>query len=86
MFFCMTGNSAETSSYSSPRSDGDMLRVWFSCSPFVPSKRDVKMAAPLEVCNKDEQRAVVRILSSEGVKVSETDRRLASQYGQNFLP
>jgi hypothetical protein len=41
-FLCMTGNTAGTWSYCSSRSDSDMLRVWFSCSPFVPGKCGVK--------------------------------------------
>jgi hypothetical protein len=35
-------------------SDGDILRVWFSCQ-FVPSERDVKMVATIEVCTKHRQ-------------------------------
>jgi hypothetical protein len=54
-FRCMIGNTAEVWSYFSSRSDNDMLRVWFSCSPFVPSECGVKMVATLEVCTKDEQ-------------------------------
>jgi hypothetical protein len=54
-FRCMIGNAAEARSYCSSRSDSDMLRVWLSCSPFVPSECGVKMVATLEVCTKDEQ-------------------------------
>jgi hypothetical protein len=55
-YFCfMIGSTAEAWSYWSPRSDNDMLRVWFSCSLFVPSECGVKMVATLEVCTKDEQ-------------------------------
>jgi hypothetical protein len=39
----MIGNTAEDWSYCSSRSDSDMLRVWFSCSPLVPSECGVKM-------------------------------------------
>ncbi|GBN55977.1 hypothetical protein AVEN_117720-1 [Araneus ventricosus] len=39
------------------------------------------MAAPLEVCTKEEQRGVIRFLWSEGVKGSEIHCRLSSQYG-----
>jgi hypothetical protein len=38
----MTGNTADAWSYCSSRSDSDMLRVWFSRSPFVPSDCGVK--------------------------------------------
>ncbi|GBL60540.1 hypothetical protein AVEN_161310-1 [Araneus ventricosus] len=41
------------------------------------------MAAPLEIRTKDEQRAVIRFLRSEGVKGSEIHRRLSSQYGES---
>jgi hypothetical protein len=43
----MIGNTAEARLCCSSRSDGGMLRVWFSYSPFVPSEHGVKMAAPL---------------------------------------
>jgi hypothetical protein len=52
-FRCKIGNTAEAWSYCSSRSDSDILRVWFSCSLFMPSERDVKMTAPLEVCTRD---------------------------------
>ncbi|GBL70201.1 hypothetical protein AVEN_136818-1 [Araneus ventricosus] len=39
------------------------------------------MFAPLEVCIKEKQRAVIRFLPSEGVEGSEIRRRLSSQYG-----
>jgi hypothetical protein len=42
-FCCMIGNTAEAWSYCSSRSDNDMLQVWFSCSPFVPSNCGIKM-------------------------------------------
>jgi hypothetical protein len=54
-FRCMIGNTAEAWSYCSSRSDSDMLRVWFICSPFVSSECGVKMVATQEVCTKDEQ-------------------------------
>jgi hypothetical protein len=49
-FRCMIGNTAEIWSYCS--SDSEMLRVWSSCSPFVPSECVVKMVATLDVCTK----------------------------------
>jgi hypothetical protein len=54
-YHCMIGNTAEVWSYCSLRSDGDMLRVWFTCRPFVPSEHGGKMFATLEVCAKDGQ-------------------------------
>jgi hypothetical protein len=54
-FCCMIGSTAEAVSCCSSRSDGDMLRVWFSCSPFVSSESGVKMVAAVEVCIKDKQ-------------------------------
>jgi hypothetical protein len=51
----MIGNTAEAWSCCSLRSDGDMLRVWFSCSSYVPCEHGVKMAAPIEFCTKDKQ-------------------------------
>jgi hypothetical protein len=51
----MIGNTAEAWSYRSSRSESDMLRVWFSCSPFVLSECGVKMVAMLEDCTKGEQ-------------------------------
>ena len=44
------------------------------------------MAAPLAVCTKEEQRAVIRFLWSEGVPGAEIHRRLSTQYGDNALP
>jgi hypothetical protein len=52
-------------------SDGDMLRVWFSC-PFMQSEHGGEMAASLEVCTKGYQQAVVLFCSvSYGIKRSE---------------
>ena len=45
----------------------------------------VNMAAPLAVCTKEEQRAVIRFLWSEGVSGVEIHRRLLSQYGDSVL-
>ena len=44
------------------------------------------MAAPLAVCTKEEQRAVIRFLWSEGVPGAEIHRRLSTQYGDSALP
>lgn len=43
------------------------------------------MAAPLEICSHVEQRAVIRFLSSEGVRPSEIYRRMKAQYGESCL-
>ena len=45
----------------------------------------VKMAAPLATCAKEEQRSVIRFLSSEGVKPIEIHRRMKVQYGDACL-
>jgi hypothetical protein len=54
-FRCVIGSTAEACQYFGWRSDSDMLRVWFSCSPSVSSGCSVKMVAMLEVCTKDKQ-------------------------------
>ena len=41
------------------------------------------MAAPLASCTKEEQRSVIRFLSSEGVKPIEIHRRMKAQYGDD---
>jgi hypothetical protein len=41
------------------------------------------MAALLAVCTKEEQRAVIRFLRSEGVSGAEIHRRLSTQYGNS---
>ena len=43
------------------------------------------MAAPLATCTKEEQRSVIRFLSSEGVKPIETHRRIKVRYGDTCL-
>ena len=45
----------------------------------------VKMAVPLATCTKEEQRSVIRFLSSEGVKPIEIHRRMKVQYGDACL-
>ena len=45
----------------------------------------VKVAAPLATCTKEEQRSVIRFLSSEGVKPIEIHRRMKVQYGDACL-
>jgi hypothetical protein len=81
----MIGNTAEAWSCCSSRSDGEMLRVWFSSSLLVSSEHGVKMTAALEVCTKDKQHPTVRLLASEGTKGAEIHRELAADYGQNCL-
>jgi hypothetical protein len=44
------------------------------------------MATPLAVCTKEEQRAVIRFLWSEGVSGVEIHRRPSKQYGNSALP
>jgi hypothetical protein len=66
-FHCMIDNTAEAWSCCSSRSGGNMLQVWFSCSLFVPNEHSIKMTAPLEVCTKDKQHAIVHFLVSEGM-------------------
>ena len=43
------------------------------------------MAAPVAVCTKEEQRAVIRFLWSEGVPGAEIHRRLSTQHGDSAL-
>jgi len=43
------------------------------------------MAASLARCTKEEQRSVIRFLSSEGVKPIEIHRRMKVQYGDACL-
>ena len=43
------------------------------------------MAAPFATCTKEEQRSVIRFLSSEGVKPKEIHRRMKVQYGDACL-
>ncbi|KAM9455822.1 protein GVQW3-like [Clarias gariepinus] len=43
------------------------------------------MDAPLVICTKEEQRAVIRFLWSEGVPGAVIYRRLCAQYGENVL-
>ena len=45
----------------------------------------VKLAARLATCTKEEQRSVVRFLSSEGVKPIKIHRRMKVQYGDACL-
>jgi len=44
-----------------------------------------KMAAPLSTCTREEQRSIIRFLSSEGVKPTEIHRRMEVQYGDAYL-
>jgi len=43
------------------------------------------MVAPVAICTKEEQRSVIRFLSSEGVKPIEIHRRMEVQYGDGCL-
>ena len=43
------------------------------------------MATPQPECTKDEQRAMIRFLLSEGVSGAEIHRRLLSQYKDSTL-
>ena len=45
----------------------------------------VKVAAPLATCTKEEQRSVIRFLSSEVMKPIEIHRRMKLQYGDAYL-
>jgi hypothetical protein len=42
--------------------------------------------APLATCTNEEQRSVIRFLSSEGVKPIEIHRRMKVQYSDTCLP
>jgi hypothetical protein len=53
---------------------------------FLPSEHGVKMTAPLYICTRDKQHAVVLFLASEGMKGAEIHQQLALKYGQNCLP
>jgi hypothetical protein len=53
-FSLKIGNTAEAWPCCSTRSDGDMLRAWFSCHPFVPREHGVNMTAALEICIKEQ--------------------------------
>ena len=46
---------------------------------------NVKMAATLATCTKEEQRSVIRFLSRRGVKTIEIHRRMKVQYGDVCL-
>jgi hypothetical protein len=45
----------------------------------------VKIAVPLETCTKEEQRSVIRFLTSEGVKPIEIHHRMKAKYGDACL-
>ena len=46
---------------------------------------NIKMAAPLESCTREEQRSVIPFLRSEGVKHVEIHRRMKVHYGDECL-
>lgn len=43
------------------------------------------MDAPLQICTKEEQRAVIRFLLAEGVSDADIHRRLLAQYGDSVI-
>ena len=45
----------------------------------------IKMAAPLQICTREEERSVILFLRSEGVKPIEIYRRMKVQYGDACL-
>ncbi|GFG40377.1 hypothetical protein Cfor_01479 [Coptotermes formosanus] len=51
----------------------------------VTSSGQLRMAAPLQTCTREERRSVIRFLSSEGVKPTEIRRRMKTQYGDPCL-
>jgi hypothetical protein len=65
----MIGNTAETWSCCSSRSDSDMQHTWFSCNSFLLSEHGVNITAALEVCTMDKQHTVMHLLVSEGTPV-----------------
>jgi hypothetical protein len=48
-------------------------------------QQQCKIMAPLLTCTREEQRSVIRFLSSEGVKPTEIHRRMEVQYGDACL-
>ena len=44
------------------------------------------MTAPLPVCTKEEQRAVIQFLGAEGVPGAKIHHRLSAQYRNSALP
>jgi hypothetical protein len=67
----MIGNTAESSLWCSSRSESDMLQKWISCEPFMLSRHGVNLTAPLKVCTKDKEHALVCFLVSERMKGAE---------------
>lgn len=67
----MIVHTAEASSRCSSWSDCNMLLVWFSCNPFVPSDHGLKITAAQGFCIKDKQYAVERVFVSVGTKGAE---------------
>ena len=51
----------------------------------MTAQQQCKGGGPLETCTKEEQRSVIRFLSSEGVKPKEIHRRMKVQYGDACL-
>jgi len=55
--------------------------VAIRCRYTTRRRSSIIMATPLATCTKEEQRSVIRFLSSEGVKLIEINRRMNVQYG-----
>jgi hypothetical protein len=49
------------------------------------AQQQCKLAAPLSTCTREEQRSVIRFLSSQVVKPTEINRRMEDQYGDTCL-
>jgi hypothetical protein len=60
--------------------DGTLIS---SCGKFLHHHTVMLCAAPLSICTKEEQRAMICFLWSEGVPEAEIHRRLSAQYGGN---
>jgi hypothetical protein len=76
-FLCMLDNIAKDWSCCSLRLDRDMLRVWFSCSSFVPSEHGAKLTASPGLCTKDKQDDGKYFFVTGGLKGTEMHRQLA---------
>jgi hypothetical protein len=73
------GNTVGAWLYCTSGRDGDLLRVWFSCSPFVPSECGVKVTAALKTATW----AVLVVRRGAGAEIH---RQLAARCGQNCSP
>jgi hypothetical protein len=59
----------------------DVTLIVYFCPEFLP----INMDAPLFICTKEEQRAVVRFLWSEVVPGAEIHRRMSVRYGNGVV-